>query len=341
MPAPELHFTDILDADWQTFLAGRPDANIFHHPAWSQLLQDAYNMRPFVITLRDDKGDIMAGLPAMEMRRFLSGNRWVSLPFSDHCTPVSCCPLALSSLTEQLDAKSRAHEIPRLELRWSQPQAAGEYVLTRLQLDSNPENVCRRIHRMHQRNIRRAQSHGLQIRHGTDQADIQTFYQLHLQTRRRQGVPIQPYRYFELLCEKLIQKGLGFVSLAYDGEKCLAGAVFLHWQQTLTYKYGASIADGLDDRPNHLLFWDAIQWGCLNGFSELDFGRSDLVNTGLRVFKTRWGGIETPLSYSRFPSDVAHSTQPSRMMPVIQAVIRSAPVQICRLGGEFYYRLFA
>lgn len=306
------------------------------------MLQDAYKMRPFVVTLRDDKGQIVAGLPMMEIRRFLSGNRWVSLPFSDHCTPVSTSPLALSSLTETLDAKTRAREIPPLELRWSQPQAVGEYVITKLHLDSNPENVFRRIHHTHLRNIRRAQSHHLQIQHGTDQADIRAFYQLHLQTRHKQGVPIQPYRYFELLCKKLLNEGLGFVSLVYDGKRCLAGAVFLHWQQMLTYKYGASIADGLDSRPNHLLFWDAIQWGCLNGFSALDFGRSDLLNTGLRDFKTRWGGIETPLSYSRCPSDVAHRPpHPNRMIPVIQAVIRSAPTQICMLGGEFYYRHFA
>lgn len=341
MSAPELEFTESSNADWLAFLASQPDVNIFQHPAWSQMLQEAYEMRPFVIILRDATGHILAGLPVMEICRFLSGTRWVSLPFSDHCAPISVSPAALCSLTALLDAKTRAREIPQLEVRGAQTQASGEYVLTRLQLDSNPENLCRGIHHTHLRNIRRAESHHLDVRHGTEQEDIRSFYQLHLQTRRKQGVPIQPYRYFELLCERLIKQGLGFVSLVYAGKKCLAGAVFLHWQGTLTYKYGASIVDSLDCRPNHLLFWDAIQWGCLNGFSNLDFGRSDISNTGLRVFKARWGGVETPLSYSHFPLNLSHPAQPSLIMPVIRAVIRSAPAQICTLGGEFYYRHIA
>ena len=89
-------------------------------------------------------------------------------------------------------------------------------------------------------------------------------------------------RFFDLLASGLIEQGLGFVLLAYKDDECLAAAVFLHWQRTLTYKYGASVADGLKLRPNNLLFWTAIRWGCENGYTVLNMGKTDLANTGLR-----------------------------------------------------------
>lgn len=343
----KLQFIQPEDARWQAFVQQQPKANIFHHPSWLELLKECYGYQPFVLAWCDTKnGMIQAGLPVMEVHRPLRGRRWVSLPFSDHCIPLTYPREEMNLLIDLLQHLAKEPASPPLEVRWNVPecdegQPPAPYVLHLLRLESNFHAVEHRIHHSHRRNVRIALDHGIQIRRGTDQRAIEAFYRLHLETRRRQGVPIQPAQYFRLLKDILLKKGLGFISLAYHGSECLAGAVFLHWNQTLTYKYGASSLAGLSFRPNHLIFWDAIRWGCSHGYSVLDFGRSDYDNSGLRMFKSRWGAQETLLQYFQLPNEIRASNRQPLLRSSIQSVIRNAPAWVCKLGGEIYYRMAA
>ena len=135
----------------------------------------------------------------------------------------------------------------------------------------------------------------------------------------------------------MIEPGLGYVSLAYMNNECVAADIFLHWQKTITYKYSAGMDTARDLRANYLLMWDAIRWGCESGFTWLDLGRSELSNTGLRTFKERWGAEETPLTYMALPTKPADLLQ-SRLMPPLHAVIRHSPAWVCQVIGELLYR---
>jgi hypothetical protein len=344
MSASDLEFINPLDNDWQTFAVTQEQANIFHHPAWSQLMQECYGYRPFVAVLRDINGNICAGLPIMEVKRLFTRHCWVSVPFSDHCAPLYCDSTVLRKLAEALTFQAQEYGAPKIELRWELPaqfgiQSSADFVLHTIQLDSALEKVTERIHHSYQQKVKSAQTHGLRIKIGRDMEDIQAFYSLHLQTRHRQGVPIQPYHYFELLYKLLIDQGLGFVLLAYENGQCLAGAVFLHWNHTLTYKYSASRLDGLYLHPNHLIFWNAIQWGCNHGFTKLDLGRSSIENAGLRDFKSRWGAQETPLIYTSF-SHESNQISNHRLSNMMHVVIQKSPTWVCRLSGEILYKYF-
>lgn len=344
MSASKLEFVDHADKDWQFFAATCGQSNIFHHAAWSQLMQECYGYHPFVAVVRDANGNICAGVPIMEVNRKWTHRRWISIPFSDHCAPLSHDLAALKKLTEALTSKAYEPESPKMELRWKlldQPgcQYSVEHVLHTLQLDRTIEQVAERIHHSHWRNIKNAQTHGVQIKVGKSLEDVRAFYSLHLQTRRRQGVPIQPYHYFELLHKRLIEQGLGFVLLAYENGSCLAGAVFLHWNHTLTYKYGASTSEGLRLRPNHLIFWNAIQWGHNNGFTSLDLGRTSIDNSGLRDFKSRWGAQEIPLIYTHLACEPKQAPN-GHLLEMMHAIIRRSPAWVCRLSGEILYKHF-
>ncbi len=337
---------EIHSPEWFAFANSHPDSNIFHHPEWIELLQRCYGYHPFIFALCDADGVIQAGLPVMEVNHPLRGRRWVSLPFSDHCMPLGSESDAALLLSELIRLQTQEAKPIPIEIRWNMPnqlsvQAPAKYVLHMLKMEPDLENVSSRIHHSHIRNVHIAQGHGIQIRHGIEQRDIEAFYTLHLETRHRQGVPIQPKQYFSMLGENIIRKGLGFISLAYQGSRCLAGAVFLHWNHTLTYKYGASTEEGLSFRPNHLVFWEAIHWGCEHGYSLLDFGRSDCGNAGLRLFKSRWGAREFPLVYTNLPLETRMSGQEGFLFSAIQTLIRKTPPWVCKLGGEFYYRMVA
>jgi lipid II:glycine glycyltransferase (peptidoglycan interpeptide bridge formation enzyme) len=189
-----------------------------------------------------------------------------------------------------------------------------------------------------QQRILKAEKEGLTVRRAESwQAVADTFYRLHVSTRRRLGTPVQPKRYFRLLWERLVEPGLAFILVAYAGERAAAAAVFVNWNRTLIYKYSASDPDLWHTRPNNLVLWNAIRWGCENGYTLFDFGRTEVDNEGLRAFKRGWGTAESDLVYSTLGGgsvDVAGSGAMSLARPVIQRM----PDWFCRAVGELGYR---
>ena len=283
------------DERWRTFAALQPWANIFHHPAWTKLLAECHSYRPFVVAVYDANGQVCAGLPLMEVNSALTGRRWVSLPFTDHCRPLYRDEDALIKVRDALADLYQDHQVPRIEVRWELPphpaiQSACDCVLHTMPLSGDAECVAQRMQDKKRRLVKAAEQKGMRILRGTSAEYLDAFYRLHLLTRRRHGSPIQPRKFFKLLEECVMEQGLGFVLLAYKDEVCLAGGVFLRWNNVLTYKYSASSGTDLQLRPNDLLLSAAIHWGCENGCTLLDMGRTQMEDTGLREFKNRWGG---------------------------------------------------
>jgi CelD/BcsL family acetyltransferase involved in cellulose biosynthesis len=343
-PAPVLTQLAVDDSRWFEFVSSFPRARPFHHPAWTKLLIDAYGFRSLVLALTEASGRVRAGMPIMQVG--VPGlRRWVSLPFTDHCPPLST-DRDEPALMAALAAAAHSQRIRRVEVHGAvhAPAAnSGTVAVTHvLELQPDPEAVRKTFSRSQvQRNIARGEREDATVRRATSATDLtEVYYGLHVRTRRRQGVPVQPRRFFELLWERMIEPGLGFVLLAYAGTTPIAGAVFLAWNGTVTYKYGASNPDFLKLRPNHLIFWDAIRWSCENEFHTFDFGRSDLWNRGLREFKNGWGTREEPLAYS-VVGGVPRNRPSERVQKLMAAVIRRSPLWFCRGLGRALYRFAA
>jgi lipid II:glycine glycyltransferase (peptidoglycan interpeptide bridge formation enzyme) len=189
-----------------------------------------------------------------------------------------------------------------------------------------------------QRNVARAERDGVDVRVAERAGDLlETFYRLHLLTRRRQGVPIQPRRFFSLLWDRMLGQGLGRLFIAELDRNAVAAAVFLEWNGMVVYKFGASDPQSWGSRPNHALFWEAIRRACAEGMSELDFGRTDLGNEGLRAFKASWGTDERELVYTNLGKESGPRTS-GRPGTLLAASIRRSPPWVCRVLGERLYR---
>ena len=337
--------TSIDPADRLAYVSGFLQSTIFHHPAWSDLLADCYGYRAEFLLFQDGGHAMSVGLPVMRFNTYLGRRRATALPFSDFCTPLGVKDeQAMKALVRALHGWRRSHHLAQLEVRWQLPSQEGVYSgesylqhCTPLSRDQDRVFASFKKTRV-QRHIRQAEKLGVTTRLGTSWDDMLRFYGLHLHTRRRLGVPVQPRRFFGLLWERLLQKGLGFVLLAYRDDQLLAGALFLHFNQTVTYKFGASVPAYWKLRPNDLLFWHAIGWGCQNGFRVFDWGRTDPVNIGLRDFKRGWGSEERVVGYSIL-ADRPPARNPVLMkaLPLMKAIIQRAPPWVCRLSGELFY----
>jgi CelD/BcsL family acetyltransferase involved in cellulose biosynthesis len=334
------------DPRWREFVASSDEAVAFHLPAWSTVLQRCYRYRALALALTSADGSMAAGLPLMEVPRPLRAPRWASLPFTDCCPPLGRHRVSADDLVGEVREAARAAGVSTVAIH-APLEAAGAHAVVEgvthtLQLGPDPEAVRRTFSRSQvQRNIKRAEREGVVVRRAESEFDLtDTFYRLHLGTRRRQGVPVQPRRFFELLWQLIIEPGDGFVLLADVGGKTVAAAVFLMWNGTVTYKYGASDAASWSVRPNHPLFWNAIRWSCEQGWTTFDFGKTDLDNQGLRDFKSQWGTREEPLVYSVL-SDAPPRTGGGRATSLMGTVIRRSPPFVCRAIGGALYRYAA
>jgi CelD/BcsL family acetyltransferase involved in cellulose biosynthesis len=335
------------DPRWADFVASHPAATPFHHPDWARLVAGCYGFRAFAFTVSDSSGSIRAGLPVVEVRHLRGAPKWVSLPFTDYCPPLVPAGLAEERLAAALALAGRATGVRQIEVRAplaGDPAAAPAALRHELALRPDPGEVFAGFHRSQvQRNIRRAEREGLTVRQATQPQDlVGTFYNLHLRTRRRQGVPVQPRRFFRLLWDNVIATGLGSVVVVEAAAQPIAAAVFLEWNGTVIYKFGASDVDSWSLRPNHLLFWNVIREACERGCRRFDFGRTDLGHEGLRKFKLSWGAAEEPLVYATLGGqpEVGPAAE-GRASRVLGPVIRRGPLLLCRAVGETFYRYVA
>jgi CelD/BcsL family acetyltransferase involved in cellulose biosynthesis len=337
---------DLDDPRWGAFVDQNEDATPFHHPSWARMLAETYRYRGFALGIAEGDGELIAGAPFLEVRSLSGRRRWISLPFTDECPLLANDSDAREALLTALADEPGRLRVPAVEIRaavesfgW---RVTADAVIHELELEPDPESVRKRFSRSQViRNIARAEKEGVVVRHAVGEHDLDAFYRLHTRTRRRQGVPVQPRRFFELLWGRLVQPGLASILLAdVPGAEAVAGALFLHTGATTIYKFGASDVESLRLRPNHAIFWTAIQAACARGDHCFDFGRTDLGNGGLRAFKRGWGGEERPLRYSALTPGAASGAEGIGSR-ALGAAIRRGPKWVCTVSGQALYRYAA
>jgi hypothetical protein len=332
-----MNVLELGDERWRDFVSSRADATIFHHPAWAQLLADCYGYPAKVLALTDDGRGVLAGLPVIDVTLPFGRRRWMSLPFTDHCPPLN----SGHDLVPGLRDVARSFKVDSVQIRAPLPADAGvqadaTFVRHDLSLGPDVAATWKKLRRNHRRSIADAEEAGTRIVQGNTSEDLDVFYRIHLQTRRRLGVPVQPRRFFRLFLERIIRPGLGFILTAYLGDRPAAAAVFCAWNGTLMCKYSGR-ADGFTRLDAiHLLFWHAIRSGSTESHT-FDLGRSGIEQAQLRSFKVGWGAQESPLSYSWIArSPIRPSSH--RAQDALGVIIRNSKPWLCRATGELLYR---
>src|SRR5947209_5515058 len=104
------------DSAWIAFVRSCAEAGPFHHPGWAGLLADCYGYRPLALAAVDTNGNIVGGVPALDVQRPFGGRRYVSLPFTDYC-PLLAEPGADATVTESLVLAAATLKLDALEVR--------------------------------------------------------------------------------------------------------------------------------------------------------------------------------------------------------------------------------
>ena len=290
--------------DWDERLARHPEATVFHTAAWARVLSDTYGYLPSYFTaLHEDR--LVALLPFMEIRSWLTGTRGVSLPFTDECRPILPDGMPFDEAAREVISRARSRGWKTIEYRgrcrgMGSLPASAEYLTHELDLTPGEDALFSGYRSNVQRNIRKAEKGGISVASDPTPGGVREFYRLNCLTRREHGLPPQPVRFFENLRAHVLEKGFGTLLLARHEGKAVAGAVFLHFAGKAVYKYGASDRRYQELRPNNLVFREGIRDLCGKGVRTLSFGRTDLHHEGLRQFKLSWGAAEKTLQYVKY-----------------------------------------
>lgn len=292
-------------ADWDQRVGCLPGSGFFHRSAWARVLKESYGYSPSYLVLNDSEG-LKAALPLMEVDSWLTGKRGVALPFTDRCEPLALTSGAAGQLFNAAIELGIQRSWKYLEYCGgrqflSEQPASTVFYGHQLDLRGGKEALLFRFNGAIRRAIKKAgRQDGLKIEFARDVAATEAFYRLHCLTRKRHGLPPQPFQFFANIQRYVLAEGHGWIGLATQGETPVAGAVYFHSGRDALYKYGASDESRLDLRANQQVMWEAICRYAAEGYESLDFGRTSLSNEGLRQYKLNWGTIEKRLEYFRY-----------------------------------------
>jgi hypothetical protein len=330
------------ESDWDQLITLHRDAGSFHTSAWARVLHQTYNHNPFYLQFFH-RQTLAALIPFIEVRSPFTGRRGVCLPFSDACEPLIFDPASIGLVTDQLIPFARERRWKYLEIRGGKSlrvaaTPSGRFYGHTLDLCSGSEDLITRFASPVRRAIRKAERSGVKALIERNRQAIGDFYQLHIQTRRRHGLPPQPASFFLNIHEHIIKPGLGFIVVARYGYRSIAAAIFFRFGKNALYKYGASDKRFQGFRANNLVMWYGIQALAHAGAERLHFGRTDCENDGLRRFKLSWGTEEETIDYFRVDPSRRECLAPARHDSGFhKKIFGRLPLALNRLAGSMIY----
>jgi lipid II:glycine glycyltransferase (peptidoglycan interpeptide bridge formation enzyme) len=186
------------------------------------------------------------------------------------------------------------------------PEDIQPATVTHVDLTPSEDEILAAMKQKGRYNIRYAIKKGVTVRSGTSEADLDTFYRLHEETSKRQGITYRSKNYFAMLRKHFMEKpdfGKFFIA-ELNGEPLAATLVTFFGPESI-YLYGGS---SLKDRNVHAAY--LVQW---EGMKEAKRRKCAFYNmtgiaatddpndswAGLRQFKLKFGGPELHLIGAR------------------------------------------
>jgi FemAB-related protein (PEP-CTERM system-associated) len=339
-----------VDSNLSTFIEEQAKGALSYIQVWLDLITRLYGYSAYPLIATNAGGDITGFLPLCSMRSPLTGRRLVALPFLDLCPLLAADETSANALIDQAIHLAQQQRVRYMELRTGSNNVLATrpelvegnlYVRWLMPLSIDSESIWSSLRKPIQRQIKKSQKLGVQVRIAQCRADVAQYYRLHLQTRcKKHGIPAQPQCYFFELWDAFAEsRAMQLLLAEYEG-MVIAGMILLASGTTIRYAYGASDERYLNLAPNDLLMWTAIKLGCSLGYQTLDMGRTATANEGLMEFKRRWGAIKDPLPYYYYPhmAGLASTSETSWKYRLLTSSWKKLPLQVAGPLGSYLYK---
>jgi CelD/BcsL family acetyltransferase involved in cellulose biosynthesis len=333
------------DRRWDELVASHPKSSAFHQSGWLRALAKTYSYRPVALTSTPPGEPLVDGIVFCEVRSWVTGNRLVSLPFSDHADPLSAGSGAPFEMAEWIRTQSSRQRWKYIEFRplsadvnTGHPVAPSEsFWLHTLDLTPSAEQLFQGLHKScMQRRIRHAERQQLLYEKGSSSELLDEFYRLLTMTRRRFRLLPQPRAWFRNLLACMGQNAQ--IRIVRKDGKGIAAIFALCHRRTIVYKYGCSDDSFHPLGAMPLLFWKLIEESKSDGAELLDLGRTEFGNEGLVEFKDHFGACRTRLNYFRYPRNARKAGAFTLNMGGARKMLSVLPASLSSTLGRMAYR---
>lgn len=331
------------EENWNNLLISTPGCSFFHTSNWADVLSKSYNYKPFYLCARKENTFISL-LPVMEVNSALTGRRGVCLPFTDTCEPIAENAQQFQKLFDQAVSLGKKQKWKYLEIRGGEKYLSAKkpsqlFWGHTLDLSCAQQQLFSNLRDSTRRNIKKAQNENINVTISTSPQSMMDFYRLNTMTRRKHGLPPQPYKFFQHLHNQVIARDMGFIATAFLRDCAIAANVYFKFGHEVIYKYGASDKAFQHLRANNLVMWEAIKWSIDQGFAKLYFGRTEPENKGLMQFKAGWGVKPYQIYYYRYDLQKnGFAVDHSEINPFFTKLFSKLPLPVLEIMGRILYR---
>ena len=336
---------------WDNYVKGNKTATVYHLSGWSRVIEKTYNQKPYLLAAvkRSDKSEkgnekhikIVGILPIVRHRNVMFATSLISMPFCDLGGAVADNEEIHRRLV--LDAIILGNKIgaTQIELRNREKQKNIEN-LTKTQFKDNLfySEETRRVRMLLKlpsssgelidgfksklrSQIKRPLKCGFTTKVGKSEL-LEDFYKIFVSNMRDLGSPVHSKRLFLNIFKEFYDKASIFI--VYNNKGPLAGSITFGYRGIMYNPWASSLRKYSKYSPNMLLYWKMLEYGCDNGFSFFDFGRSS-IDEGTYRFKKQWGAEPVALPWQYIYYGKMRSADPV------------SESRAFRAAGEFWKRL--
>ena len=327
-------------------IASHPKHSFFHTVEWAKVLADTYGYAP-VYFAAGETGGVRSLLPLMEVDSWLTGRRGIGLPFTDDCEPLCTDAGIFQKLFASAVEFGMSRDWKYIECRggrelFGEVPASLLFYGHALDLTAGEDELFSRLESSVRRAIRKAEKIGVTVEVLQSLEAVQIFYSLQRKTRKKHGLPPQPFKFFLNIHKHILSQDMGMVVVARHHGRPIAASIYVNFGDRAIYKYGASDEAFQDLRGGNLVMWAAIKEYARRRVKHLDLGRTSIGNEGLRKFKLGWGAEEHEIEYVKF--DMRKNkfvTDVDGTSGWHTRAFRRMPVFLSRVAGAVLYKHWA
>ena len=296
--------------EWEDFIAFHEEANFLHSWHWGQFYENLGQKIERIVFFRNNKLDgvllsivedakrgkhlIVPGGPIIDWKDDEIVDTFIKeikkIAYLNDCGFIRVRPQLLSSDFSKnifkkygfIDAPMHLHAELTSQLDIKKPE----------------EELLKQMRKTTRYEIKKAEKEGLRIVTSQDPKEIKKFYDLQIQTSKRQKFIPFSHRYLHEQFKTFSQINAALIYKAFFKNKLLAVAFIIFYGNEAVYHYGASTEEGRDHPGSYLIQWEAILEAKKRDMSRYNlWGVSPENNQrhrffGLSLFKRGFGGEE-------------------------------------------------
>ena len=167
---------------------------------------------------------------------------------------------------------------------------------SQLNITKSEEELIAQMRKATRYEVRKAMKEGIQVSISTNENEIKKFYDLQIETAKRQKFVPFSYKFLYEQFKTFAENNNALIYSATFNKKLLAQAFVIFYNKEAVYHYGASTDEGRHHPGAYLIQWEAIKEAKRRGMTRYNFwgvapeNKRDHRFSGLSLFKRGFGG---------------------------------------------------